>query len=722
MPIPLDDLNRALIPRVLTPAITIAELLYLFAEQPEPQRCFAVVRVGRDGYDVLALDDLREALESLGESALALALSALRGLLRPAAPVHQDQIGLAAAKKLQHATPRRRLVVLDADGAVLGALVAIFMGTSKGLDDPLALIEPRRPAVLAGDEPAPPPAPAHLNTEFKGLGPNQPLQVGRQVSLLVWVGAPSATTLSRSTRPFAFDFAGAESPVAFNVYVEADPEAWEIIAVQPVMIVAPPGITERAAVFRVMARTPGSDKLRISVECADTGAAVQHVWLPVVAAGSEAPAALAPAATLRSEIALPLDSPHVARPNVEIAIQPGLESFRISVRADLPDVQIRETYAVPISSQAVQNAALRLRQELRTIVFHQEDSGPQAYFPFADEDTLMVDEVTARRVTVALADAGKQVWNMIFNPPRAPDGLKRLGDDLRRMPESSTFRVILESQDFIIPWALLYDKPGPVNVETLDWNGFWGYRYILDALPPGRYPAPTIKDAPLKLLLLFNDDERLKRFTDAQERFVREELGATQPSIAFGDAAIRQALMAPDDVALIYFYCHGDRKSGAETVEQPYREAARRARGDTSPFVAQLADESALCFSPKTLMRLADLRDLPIAALPHRPLIFLNACEGASQEAFYYDGFMPFFIEQQGARGFIGAEVKAPQLLGHDLALAFLRQFAQGRPVGEILWRLRRHYLDTHHTILVFNYSLYCLGEVCLARPLLAAE
>ncbi|HEX9442382.1 MAG TPA: hypothetical protein VF909_22030, partial [Roseiflexaceae bacterium] len=74
MPIPLDDLNRALIPRVLTPAITIAELLYLFAEQPEPQRCFAVVRVGRDGYDVLALDDLREALESLGESALALAL------------------------------------------------------------------------------------------------------------------------------------------------------------------------------------------------------------------------------------------------------------------------------------------------------------------------------------------------------------------------------------------------------------------------------------------------------------------------------------------------------------------------------------------------------------------------------------------------------------------------------------------------------------------------
>ena len=87
MPIPLDELNRVLIPRVLTPATTVAELLYLFAEQPEPRRCFAVVRVGRDEYDVLALDDLREITTERGELALPLALSALPGLLKPAAPV-----------------------------------------------------------------------------------------------------------------------------------------------------------------------------------------------------------------------------------------------------------------------------------------------------------------------------------------------------------------------------------------------------------------------------------------------------------------------------------------------------------------------------------------------------------------------------------------------------------------------------------------------------------
>jgi hypothetical protein len=76
---------------------------------------------------------------------------------------------------------------------------------------------------------------------------------------------------------------------------------------------------------------------------------------------------------------------------------------------------------------------------------------------------------------------------------------------------------------------------------------------------------------------------------------------------------------------------------------------------------------------------------------------------------------MPYFIEEVGARGFIGTEVKAPVFLAHDVAVRFLTAFADGQPVGDILWHLRRHYLDTHHNILAFNYSLYCPGDVRLA-------
>src|SRR6266508_276991 len=205
MPIPLDELNRALIPRVLTPATTVAELLYLFAEQPEPRRCFAVVRVDRDAYDVLALDDLGEDLAPFGESALPLALSALSGLLRLAAPVRYDKIGADAARRAQAATPRRRLVVLDADGVVVGVMASTNLGASKGLADPLALIAPPPPLLEVGG-PGPAPAPAHLNTRFEGLGPNQLLTVGRRVPLVVSVGAPTASNLSQSSRPFSFDF------------------------------------------------------------------------------------------------------------------------------------------------------------------------------------------------------------------------------------------------------------------------------------------------------------------------------------------------------------------------------------------------------------------------------------------------------------------------------------------------------------------------------------
>ena len=703
MPIPLESLERAIIPRVLTPATTVEELLYLFQEQPKPHEYFAVVRANPDEYDVLNLDDLCAVSWPQGAALLPVTLGAVPGLLKPAAPVRQDALGEDAAKRQRSATPRRRLVVLDASGAVLGCLIEKFLAVPKG-PDLLALITPPTPIVL-NDEvptPAPPPAPANLNTRFDGIGANQPLTVGRLVPLIVSVGAPTANNTGQSSRPFTFTFEDATKPVSFNVHVDADPEAWTITAVKETMIVAPPGTTQQEALFLVMARQPGRDKLHISVERADTGVTVQHVWLPVVAAAEAAPAP-PPAVDTRTEVALPLDTTGVERRSVEITIQPGDEAFVAVVRADLPSGAVRDTYRVPVNGVEIQNAALRLRQELEKIVFYRADDGS---VPFASKQTLDVDEAIARKATVALADAGEQVWHLLFNAARAPDGLKQFAADMRALPHGSTVQLVLDSQEFIIPWALLYDKPGPISAETLDWSGFWGYRYILDTLPPGRYPPPVIADAPLGIQLLLNDDQNLRVFTGAQEQFVQSELRDAMASVAWGGAAIQQALIAHGDAALVYFYCHGDHESGA--VQNPNRD------------VTALASESALNFGGQTRLRLADLRRLPSAPLTRRPLVFLNACEGATQDAFYYDGFMPYFIEEQGARGFIGTEVKAPQLLAHDFALQFLRAFARGQPVGEILWQLRRQYLDTQHTILGFNYSLYCAGDVRLAKPLVS--
>lgn len=719
MPVPIEHLEREkLIPCVLTSSTTVGEMLFMFDEQPDPYHCYAVVRVGIELYDVLTLADLQPAAVERGAALLPLALGAIPGLLQPTDPVWQARIGLDAAERRMGATPRRRLVVLDETGAVLGILASPFLLASKDPVSPLHLIapppppivappSPRSPSVLEPEplpapsppEPAPepPPAPPYLNTRFEGIEPNGPLIVGRRVPLIVSVGAPTAGNHPQSSRRFEFDFAGVAGPVAFTVHVDADPEAWTIRAAEPTLIVAPPGTTIQDAEFLVTARQPGRDKLHISVERADTGATVQHVWLPVIAENEQTSVTLAPAIAERIAISQPLDNTDTERRRVEMVIQPGSESFVATIRADLPNRYVRATYRVPVSGVEIQNAALRLRQELEKIVFYPGKHAAKTY-PFASLTTLSVDEAVARHTTAPLADAGEQVWRLLFNAPRAPEDLKRLATDLRDLPHGSTVQIVLDSQQFIIPWALLYDKPGPISAETLDWSGFWGYRYILDVLPPGSYPPPLIADVPLQPLFLFNDDENLRTFTNAQEQFAQSEWQAMHARVAWGHAAVQEVLTAPGNTGLIYCYCHGDHESGAAKV-------------------GTLASESGIYFSGKQRLRLADLRRLPAAPLLRHPLVFLNACEGATQDAFYYDGFMPFFVEELGARGFIGTEVKAPQLLAHDFALQFMRAFAQGQPVGAILWQLRQHYLDTHHTILGFNYSLYCLGDVRLAKP-----
>lgn len=579
-------------------------------------------------------------------------------------------------------------------GVALTAPIAYRRGRASWLNDEIDIPRTRRDTPLQPKDPSPAPNTPHLNTEFKGQAASAPLRVGQPTPLFVWVGERIEADQGRTSRPFAFDLSQQAQPVAFEVRVDADPECWQIEAVQTRLVVTPQGATETAAVFRVTARRPGADKLYLSVVQAASGAAVQHVWLPVTAAEQ---AEAAPAAPAPTAVRLPLNAADLQPRLVQLTFARGrdAESFSVVVDADLPGGRVHQFYSVPLSAAAVQNATLRLRQELERIVLFAEERDGATSYPFADPYRLKVDEATARRAAAPLADAGQQVWHLLFNAPRAPEGLKRIGAALRDLPHGSALQVVIESQQFIVPWALLYDRPGEITPATLDWAGFWGYRYVLDVLPPGDYPDPTIAARPPTARLLFNDDAELRRFADAQERAAREGLG--QVETARGAEQAREALRAAagGESTLLYVFCHGQHASG---LAQP----------------GALASESALTFGRGDRVRLADMRRIVSGPLPGRPLVFLNACEGATQDAFFYDGFMPFFIEECGARGFIGTEVKAPQLLAHDVALRFMQLFAAGVPVGEALWRLRRAYLDEHHNPLALNYTLYGLDEVRL--------
>lgn len=738
MPIAADELYPVL-PEIFSPATPVAALLHGFAGLAPELRAthFAVVQAGPGLYAVLSLDDLVEPAREYGRSLLQMSLSEVEDLLQPGAPIYAAQIEPETARRLRDAAPQRRLVTLGEDGSVMGVLALLLISKSPGplylldalrmsispsrgvvvpselpplediqlelSDEPLSFDLPEPLEMAAGDTPEAASPPPYLNTRFDGVAPDAPLAVGVYTPLVISIGPQMETSLSRSSRPFDFTFPDAATPVTFKVMVDGDPEYWTIKPVTVQMVVAPPGKTLEEALFLVMAKQPCRDKLHICVEQAASGAVVQHVWLPVTAGDPPADEpfrAMGSVTPPRVVAELPLDAADLERRRVEITVQPGTEAFVVIVRADLPAGSVRETYRLPVSPAEVQNALVRLRQELAKIVTYELQRDGRAVYPFLNNSDLTIDAELARKVVTPLADAGEQVWRMLFGGPRTPAELRQLAADIRDLPEGSSLQVVLDSQQFVMPWALLYDKPGPIKAATLDWAGFWGYRYILDTLPPGRYPAPAIAAAPPGIQAFFNDDRQLEPFTLEQARFLQSELTGAPAVAVWGDDAVQAALATANDATLIYCYCHGDHESASATA-------------------GALASESRISFSQGRMLRLADLRRLPAADLKGRPVVFLNACEGATTEAFFYDGFMPFFIEELGARGFIGTEVKAPQLLAHDFGMRFIRAFAAGQPIGAALWRLRRHYLEAHHNILGFAYSLYGLGEVRLAKPVL---
>jgi hypothetical protein len=406
MPIPPDTLTTTLLPRILTPATSVAELLALFQQQPQPRACYAVVRLAADAYDVLALADLTETTQQHGQALLSMSLREVPGLLKPAAPVRQVTTGQAAAERKLHASPRRRLVVLDAHGDVPGILVSHPLSVSKGAD-PLTLLTP---AVLGEEAPTLLP---HLNTRFEGFAPDQPLPVGQRVPFVVWVGVPTG----QRSEPFQFTFPDAHTPVTFTVQLHAVPDTWTVKVVEPTMIVAPPGTTTQEAEFLVTAKQPGRDTLFVTVARADTGVTVQHLTLPVQVAAPQAPPP-PPVAREPVEVSFPLEDTSSTRPDVKLMLRPGddVESFMVIVDAELHGQTILETYRVPISAEEIQTAALRLRHELTEIVFYPGRYSGQPH-PFASRDTLTVDETLARETAVALADAGHQVWHLLFQSP-----------------------------------------------------------------------------------------------------------------------------------------------------------------------------------------------------------------------------------------------------------------------------------------------------------------
>jgi hypothetical protein len=434
-----------------------------------------------------------------------------------------------------------------------------------------------------------------------------------------------------------------------------------------------------------------------------TGATLDAMMMTAVpsssASGVRGTPALPPPSPMPQRVMLPLNSHDLSSKTVRITFQQGSHSsgYSMFVSAHLPDKHIERSFQLPLNIQDIQAMTIRLREGLAQVVNYQPSPGDYA---FSNTESIHIEETEARNAAVNLAEAGRLVWSRLFGSPNASAELRGFGESIRNLPVGSTIQIVLDNPDIVIPWALLYDKPGSPTAATIDWSGFWGYRYQIDVLIPGEYPVPAITKQARRgydFHLLLNDDPTLHPYTEVQKVYIGQHLGEAKYRVDHGEDAV-QALKRRWDAALMHCYCHGRHQSG-------------QVRAGAFP------EESLLNFGGSSV-QLIDLTE-EAEREDYQSVVLLNACESATQQPFFYGGFMPYFIQQRGARAFIGTETLTPQLFAHDFALEFWKLFAAGQSVGAILWQLRRHYLEQHNNILGFLYSLYGLGDARLAEPII---
>jgi hypothetical protein len=607
----------------------------------------------------------------------------------------------------------------------------------------------------------PPVAQPQIHARFDGYSPRRPLPVNVRVPLVVWVGAEHDPRRDVASAPFTYRFPKNRARAEFRVTAEADSPDWTVTVVESTLVVARPGQTVQDATFLVMARTASRCRLYINVQHSDTGADVQHMIVTVeaaqpVEANQDEPDTVAspgddaaetrqrkkassrslrsatPGTLARDDAAAsqkrvepdtgapsrapepltsadetledlddvvvighPVDSPEPVRSTVRLLfVRKGdATSYHLRASVDSAQGRIEQQYAVPLTVEHVQAATQRVREELeKAILFRDGDD-----YPFANPYRVTVDEQLARQVAVPLADAGQVLWAAIFDSPDGDPNLRDLANEIRALPPGSTIQIDLDDKRFIVPWTLLYDAPGEITPETLDWSGFWGYRYAINVLLPGRYPVAQIPVRAPVLKLLLHGGTELERFTRAQVKYL-EKLGVLTHTVHHGPQAV-SALTKPWNTAMVYCYCHGDQNRDAQGTWLP--------------------TDASLSFGDQARARLAELRRRRVAEKGRQPLIFLNTCEGAAVEPFFFDGFVSYCLQERGARAFIGSEVKTPQFLAQHLAQRFWQEFAAGRRASEILWELRQSYIDEHHNVAALTYTLYGLGDTRLTKSLI---
>jgi hypothetical protein len=258
---------------------------------------------------------------------------------------------------------------------------------------------------------------------------------------------------------------------------------------------------------------------------------------------------------------------------------------------------------------------------------------------------------------------------------------------IEELPEASKISVI--SENVVFPWELLYplryDYGRPK--ENYKPERFWGRRFQIESLlfaDSRGEKLPVRRQQTGRLHVTMGLNNFIDTEWKARPRLLPVQLQKEYCETVLKDRGrylekydeIADLLTQPHSGSLIYFFCHGS------DVQLEF-------------------DKSKPTFTPNSLSE---------TPYPGWPIIFLNACSAGDVSALSFVSFRTAFRMKKAA-GVVAPSFSIPTLFAAVFAKSLLDQYVARRPIGEILFLLRRQLLERNNPLGLW-YSLQCPLDV----------
>lgn len=705
---------------------------------------------------VLFVGWLNDEVRRRGERAWAMPLGYLAS--QPVFALHLEmpevrEVGTVGRDQAQALAELRGGLVLTDQGRPLGLIPRRVMRAAAGataepsaaghdlFDVPPQALEPFLVAPRRAEAPAEPERRfANLwfaNREGGNLNRTEPLTLRQSYRLKVNIGRRREESIVRGAQPAIVEPIP-ETPQGTRLYVSVFSDDFDVPSPTQPLLLPPQGdaVPVEFEVTPTRHTTGPDDRATLDVHIYYRCNLVQswQVRAEVVAPGQAAQSPVPQEAVLlaaRTDDYTALERLGPRQLSLTIDKAPGgAYHLDLVVAADEQADEIRLGCRISLRREDLTHLITKARRQLYNI------ARARAY-----QQDVAGDPPTRGQAMRALALLGRQLYNRLFELADPKSSAAQVADWIENhVSEGSTFQIVDRAREFVFPWSLVYDGvPWDESglSEQVDLGRFWGWRYQIELLTEEllqTYKVSGVEiETPEGLQVGVGLNDEIPWSADQRQLFdgLRQDCGDRAQYNLIDSSPELTEFLKHGRQHIFYVFCHGftermaaDIQVGDDLIGE-FKAWVRTLPADER---AALKDQEASLFNVSDSWIKLTFGQVPLTmmeyyAAPHleyTPLVFLNMCESAQVLPSLSGGFIPFFI-QRGARGVIGTECPMTSTFAHPFSQAFFRRFLEGQPVGQVLWELRRDYLEQGNP-LGLAYTLYGDANTRLGEAILQSQ